>query len=75
MNKADWGAAPQFSFPGNGEPVNTCGHLHCHEFSDCHTLPDSTNGRVTDSKILRPFVSVCMRFLSVPHAVNAVRVR
>ena len=28
-----------------------------------------------DSKILCPFVSVCMRFLSVPHAVNAFRVR
>ena len=41
----------------------------------CHTLPDSANGRVTDSKILCPFVSVRMRFLSVPHAVNALRVR
>ena len=41
----------------------------------CHTLPDSANGRVTDSKILCPFVSVRMRFLSVPHAVNAFRVR
>ena len=43
--------------------------------SDCHTLPNSANGRVTDSKILCPFVSVHMRFLSVPHAVNAFRVR
>ena len=41
----------------------------------CHTLPDSANGRVTDSKILCPFVSVRMRFLSVPRAVNAFRVR
>ena len=41
----------------------------------CHTLPDSANGRVTDNKILCPFVSVRMRFLSVPHAVNAFRVR
>ena len=43
--------------------------------SDCHSLPDSANGRVTDSKILCPFLSVHMRFLSVPHAVNAFRVR
>ena len=28
----------------------------------CHTLPDSANGRVTDSKIISPFVSVRMRF-------------
>ena len=41
----------------------------------CHTLPDSANGRVTDNKIICPFVCVCMRFLSVPHAVNAFRVR
>ena len=41
----------------------------------CHTLPDSANGRVTDGKILCPFVSVRMRFLSVPRAVNAFRVR
>ena len=41
----------------------------------CHTLPDSANGRVTDSKFLSPFVSVRMRFLSVPRAVNAFRVR
>ena len=41
----------------------------------CHTLPDSANGRVTDSKILCPFVSVRMRLLSVPRAVNAFRVR
>ena len=40
-----------------------------------HTLPDSANGRVTDNKILCPFVSVHMRFLSVTHAVNAFRVR
>ena len=44
-------------------------------FRPCHTLPDSANGRVTDSKILCPFLSVRMRFLSVPHAVNAFRVR
>ena len=43
--------------------------------NDCHTLPDSANGRVTDSKILCPFVSVRMRFLSVRHAVNAFCVR
>ena len=49
--------------------------LRCLSLSDCHTLPDSTNGRVTDSKILCPFVSVHMRFLSVPRAVNAFRVR
>ena len=42
---------------------------------DCHTLPDNANGRVTYSKILCPFVSVRMRFLSVRHAVNAFRVR
>ena len=41
----------------------------------CHTLPDSANGRVTDNKILCPFVSVRMRFLSVRHAVNAFHVR
>ena len=41
----------------------------------CHTLPDSANGRVTDNKILCPFVSVRMRFLSVPRAANAFRVR
>ena len=41
----------------------------------CHTLPDSTNGRETDSRMLSPFVPVRMRFLSVPHAVNAFRVR
>ena len=46
-----------------------------HALRPCHTLPDSANGRVTDSKILCPFVSVRMRFLSVPHAVNAFRVR
>ena len=43
------------------------------DLSDCHTLPDSANGRLTDSKILCPFVSVHMRFLSVE--VNAFRVR
>ena len=43
--------------------------------SDCHTLLDSTNGRLTDSKILCSFVSVCMPFLSAPHAMNAFRVR
>ena len=43
--------------------------------SDCHTLPDSTNRRVMDNEILCQFVSVCMRFLSVPHAVNAFGVR
>ena len=36
--------------------------------SDCHTLPDSANGRVTDGKIICPSVSVHMRFLSVPRA-------
>ena len=41
--------------------------------SDCHTLPDSANGRVTDSKILCPFMSVRMRFLSVRHACVCVR--
>ena len=41
----------------------------------CHTLPDSANGRVTDSKILCTFVSVRMLFLSVLHAVNAFHVR
>ena len=45
------------------------------DLSDCHTLPDSTNGCVTESKIICPFVSVCMRFLSVPHAVNALCVK
>ena len=43
--------------------------------SDCHTLPDSANGRIMDSKILCLFVSVRMPFLSVRHAVNAFRVR
>ena len=43
---------------------------------DCHTLLDtcSANGRLTDSKILCPFESIHMRFLSVPHVVNAFRV-
>ena len=36
---------------------------------------DSANGRIPDSKILCPFVSINMRFLSVPHAVNASHVR
>ena len=40
-----------------------------------HTLPDSGNVRVTDNKILIPFVTVRMRFLSVPHAVNVFHVR
>ena len=44
-------------------------------FSDCHTLLDSANVRVMDSKILCPFVSVCMRFLSVLHAANVFSVR
>ena len=35
----------------------------------------TANGRVTDSKILCPFVSVCMRYMSVPHAANASHVR
>ena len=50
---------------------------HCYHFGlrPCHTLPDSANGRVTDNKILCPFVSVRMRSLSLPHAVNAFRVR
>ena len=39
---------------------------------DCHTLLDSANGRVTDSNIFCPFLSVHVGFLSVPHAVNAV---
>ena len=43
------------------------------KLSDFHTLQDSANGRVTDSKTLCPFVSVYMRFLSVPHAENALR--
>ena len=42
--------------------------------SDCHTLPDSANGLVTDSEILCQLVSVHMRFLSVPRLVNAFRV-
>ena len=50
-------------------------HLEYGGLRPCHTLPDSANGRVTDSKILYPFVSVRMRFLPVPHAVNAFRVR
>ena len=37
--------------------------------------PDSANTCLTDSKILCPFVSVRMRFLSVPHAVNVFRIR
>ena len=44
--------------------------FHGDNLSNCHTLPDSTNGSVTDSKILCPFMSVCMRFLSVPHAAS-----
>ena len=47
----------------------------CETLRPCHTLPDSANGHVTDSKILSPFVSVRMRFLSVPHAVNAFHVK
>ena len=43
--------------------------------SDCHTLPDSANRFVKDSKILCPFVSIRMRFLSVPLAVYVFRVR
>ena len=27
----DCGAVPQFPFPGNPEPVYTCGHTYCHE--------------------------------------------
>ena len=50
--------------------MQTDRELYC-PLSDCHTLPDSTLGRVTDSKILCPFLSVCMCFLSVPQAVNA----
>ena len=41
----------------------------------CHTLPDSANGRVTDSEIICPFMSVRVCFLSLPHAVNAFLVR
>ena len=51
---------------------------HCFGNGYCTSrcfLADSTNGRVTDSRILCPFVSVGVRFLSVPHAVNAFRVR
>ena len=46
-----------------------------YSLSDSHTLPDSANERVTDGKILCQFVSVHMRFLSVPHEVNAFLVR
>ena len=48
-------------------------HFGTHTYPHrCMTkVPDSANGRVTDSKILCPFVSVHMRFLSVPRAVNA----
>ena len=52
-----------------------CNVANSQPLSDCHTLPDSINGRVTDSKILCPFVSVRMHFLFVLHAVNALRVR
>ena len=31
VNKVKLGAMPQFRFPGNPEPVYTCGHLHCHK--------------------------------------------
>ena len=48
--------------------------MRCLSLSNCHTLPDSTNGRVTDSKILCPFVSVHMRFLSVPRACKVISV-
>ena len=49
--------------------VETCGwKISQCRISDCHTLLDS----VTDSKVL---MSVHMRFLSVPHAVNVFRVR
>ena len=51
------------------------GILYTYPLSDCHTLPNSANGRVTDSKILCPLMSVHMHFLSVPHAVNAFGVR
>ena len=53
------------------QPNICCGYSK----NDRHTLPDSANGRVTDNKILFQFVSVHMRFLSVPHALNAFRVR
>ena len=49
-----------------------CNCTYSWKFSDCHTLPDSTNGRVTDSNILCPFVSVGMRFLSVPPSGECV---
>ena len=52
-----------------------CDILTGPQLSDCHTLPDSANGRVTDSKILYPFVSVHVRFLTVLRAVNAFCVR
>ena len=32
VNKADYGVVPELSFPGNPEPVYTCGHMHCHEY-------------------------------------------
>ena len=46
-----------------------------HPLCSCHTLPDSVNGRPTDSKFCNPFVSVRMRFLSVSCAANAFLVR
>ena len=50
-------------------------HILERSLRPCHILPDSANGRAADSKILCPFVSIRMRFLSVPHAVNVFRVR
>ena len=50
-------------------------HKNINSNNDCHTLPDSANGCVTDSKVLCPFVSVRMRFLYAPHAANAFPVR
>ena len=58
----------------NGQEMHANGHKWT-ENSDCHTLSDSTNGCVTDSKILCPFLSVCMRFMSISYVVNASRVR
>ena len=43
--------------------------------SDCHTLLVSANICLADSKILCPFVLVCLHLLTVSHAVNAFHVR
>ena len=59
----------------NSREISPTPPLTRYDLRPCHTLPDSANGRVTNSKIFCPFVSVRMRFLPVPHAVNAFRVR